>query len=81
MGRKERQRKKTFVIFCEGKTEYNYFGAVKSVNIDIVLKPVNMGGGGYKSFLEIVKKNGNINMLSGAEIFLLMSHGQRPPFF
>ena len=64
MGRKGRQRKKTFVIFCEGKTEYNYFGAIKSVNLDIVLKPVNMGGGGYKSFLEVVKKNSNVNRLA-----------------
>ena len=64
MGRKERQLKKTFVIFCEGKTEYNYFGAIKSVNLDVVLKSVNMGGGGYKSFLEVVKKNRNLNRLA-----------------
>ena len=64
MGRKERQLKKTFVIFCEGKTEYNYFGAIKSVNLDVVLKSVNMGGGGYKSFLEVVKKNSNLNRLA-----------------
>ena len=64
VGRKERQVKKTFVIFCEGKTEFNYFNAMKSANVDIVIKPLNMGGGGYKSFLDFVKKNGNINRLA-----------------
>ena len=63
VGRKERQRKKTFVIFCEGKTEYNYFSAMTPANVDIVLKPINMQGGGYKSFLDSVKKNGSINRL------------------
>lgn len=64
VGRKERQRKKTFVIFCEGKTEYNYFSAMTPANVDIVLKPINMQGGGYKSFLDSVKKNGSINRLA-----------------
>lgn len=64
VGRKERQRKKTFVIFCEGKTEYNYFLAMTPANVDIVLKPINMQGGGYKSFLDSVKKNGSINRLA-----------------
>ena len=64
MGRKERQRKKTFVIFCEGKTEYNYFNAITPSNIDIVLKPINMEGGGYTSFLKSVKQNGSINRLA-----------------
>lgn len=64
MGRKERQRKKTFVIFCEGKTECNYFNGITPANVDIVLKPLDMEGGGYKSFLDYIKKNGSINRLA-----------------
>lgn len=64
VGRKERQRKKTFVIFCEGKSEFNYFNAITPANVDIVLKTLDMEGGGYKSFLDCIKKNGSINRLA-----------------
>ena len=64
MARVKRQCKKTFVIFCEGKTEYNYFSAMTPVNVDIVLKTMDMSGGGYKSFLDYIKSNGSINRLA-----------------
>lgn len=64
MARVQRQCKKTFVIFCEGKTECNYFDAVTPANVDIVLKSMDMNGGGYKSFLDYIKSNGSINRLA-----------------
>ena len=64
MARVKRQCKKTFVIFCEGKTECNYFDAVTPANVDIVLKSMDMNGGGYKSFLDYIKSNGSINRLA-----------------
>lgn len=68
MARVKRQCKKTFVIFCEGKTECNYFKAITPANVDIVLKPMDMQGGGYKSFLDYVlnyvRQNGSMNRLA-----------------
>ena len=64
MARVKRQCKKTFVIFCEGKTECNYFDAVTPANVDIVLKSMDMNVGGYKTFLDYIKSNGSINRLA-----------------
>ena len=64
MARVKRQCKKTFVIFCEGKTECNYFDAVTPANVDIVLKSMDMNVGGYKTFLDYIKSNGSINRLT-----------------
>ena len=68
MARVKRQCKKTFVIFCEGKTECNYFGAITPANVDIVLKSMDMKGGGYTAFLDYVldyvKQNGSMNRLA-----------------
>ncbi len=65
MGRPIRHLKKTFVIFCEGDTEYNYFTGMKNLpNLEITLKPVNMHGGGYKSFLQAIKKESSLNRIA-----------------
>ncbi len=53
MSRKVRQTKKTFKVFCEGDTEYHYIDEMKSqLKLSIVIKPVNMKGGGDGNFLD-----------------------------
>ena len=65
MARPKRNLKKTFVIFCEGDTEYNYFNGMKNLpDLEMTLKPINMHGGGYKSFLQAVKKETTVNRIA-----------------
>lgn len=65
MSRKTRITKKIFKVFCEGDTEYNYIDEMRrQKNLSIALKPVNMKGGGYSSFLEHVKTDGTTNCLA-----------------
>lgn len=65
MGRPMRNLKRTFVVFCEGDTEYNYFSGMKNIpNLEITLKPINMHGGGYKNFLQEVKKESSLNRIA-----------------
>lgn len=62
MSRKVREIKKNFKVFCEGDTEYHYADEMKrQKRLSIALKPVNMKGGGYRSFLESLKVDGNGN--------------------
>ena len=65
MSRKERALKKRFAIFCEGDTEYNYIDKMrKNQGVELVLKPINMHGGGYTSFLTQIKKEAQSNYLA-----------------
>ena len=65
MSRKIRDTKKNFKVFCEGDTEYNYINEMRrQKRLSIVLKPVNMKGGGYSNFLEQIKTDGTANCLA-----------------
>ncbi|MBE5835750.1 MAG: hypothetical protein E7309_14040 [Butyrivibrio sp.] len=62
MSRKERVLKKRYAIFCEGDTEYNYIDKMrKNQGVELVLKPINMHGGGYSNFLRQIKKEAQSN--------------------
>lgn len=65
MSRKERILKKRYAVFCEGDTEYNYIDKMrKNQGVELVLKPINMHGGGYSSFLAQIKKEAQTNYLA-----------------
>lgn len=65
MSRETRETKKTFKVFCEGDTEYNYIDEMRRQRrLSIALKPVNMGGGGYSNFLDQIKTDGTTNCLA-----------------
>ena len=65
MSRKQRILKKRYAIFCEGDTEYNYTEKMrKNQGVELVLKPVNMHGGGYSNFLRQIKKEAQTNYLA-----------------
>ena len=65
MSRKERVLKKRYAVFCEGDTEYNYTDKMrKRQGVELVLKPINMHGGGYSNFLKQIKKESQTNYLA-----------------
>lgn len=65
MSRKERVLKKRYAIFCEGGTEYNYIDKMrKNQGVELVLKPINMHGGGYSNFLKKIRKEAQTNYLA-----------------
>lgn len=65
MSRRTREIKKNFKVFCEGDTEYHYINEMRrQLKCSIALKPVNMKGGGYKSFLDSLRIDGNANCLA-----------------
>lgn len=65
MSRRERVLKKRYAVFCEGDTEYNYIDKMrKNQGVELVLKPINMHGGGYSSFLAQIKKEAQTNYLA-----------------
>ena len=65
MSRKERVLKKRYAIFCEGDTEYNYTEKMrKKQGVELVLKPINMHGGGYSNFLKKIKTESQKNCLA-----------------
>ncbi len=65
MSRKQRVLKKRYAIFCEGDTEYNYTDKMrKKQGVELVLKPINMHGGGYSNFLRQIKKEAQTNYLA-----------------
>ena len=65
MSRCKRELIKKYIVFCEGDTEYNYFDAIqKKQNTKLILKPINMQGGGYSNFLAEIKKQANNNCLA-----------------
>ena len=65
MSRPKRALRKKFIVFCEGDTEYNYIDAMRlKQGVELALKPVNMHGGGYTSFLDEIKKEASNNCLA-----------------
>jgi len=65
LSRKERILKKRYAIFCEGDTEYNYIDKMrKKQGVELVLKPINMHGGGYSNFLKQIRKEAQTNYLA-----------------
>ena len=65
MSRKQRILKKRYAIFCEGDAEYNYTEKMrKNQGVELVLKPINMHGGGYSNFLRQIKKEAQTNYLA-----------------
>ena len=65
MSRKVRDTKKNFKVFCEGDTEFNYLDEMRRKSkFSITLKPINMKGGGYSNFLDILKTDGRANCLA-----------------
>ena len=65
MSRQIRQTKKSFKVFCEGDTEYNYIDQMRrEKRLSIALKPVNMKGGGYSNFLDKIRTDGTTNCLA-----------------
>lgn len=65
MSRKKRRFTRRFKVFCEGDTEYNYFEFIrKNKLISLALTPVNMFGGGYRNFLDEIKKDSNTDCLA-----------------
>ena len=57
--------RKRFIIYCEGDTEYNYIEHMrKNQGVELALRPVNMHGGGYTSFLNIIKSEASNNCLA-----------------
>lgn len=65
MSRPKRELRKKFVVFCEGDTEYNYIDAMRlKQGVELALKPINMQGGGYASFLEEIRKEASNNCLA-----------------
>lgn len=65
MSRKQRVLKKRYAIFCEGDTEYNYTDKMrKKQGVELVLKPINMHGGGYSNFPRQIKKESQTNYLA-----------------
>lgn len=65
MSRKIQNTRRTFKVFCEGDTEYHYIDEMrKRRKLSIALRLVNMKGGGYSNFLDILKTDGNTNCLA-----------------
>ncbi len=65
MSRKARVLKKRYAVFCEGDTEYYYTDKMrKRQGVELVLKPINMHGGGYSNFLKQIKKESQTNYLA-----------------
>lgn len=65
MSRPKRELRKRFIIFCEGDTEYNYIDSMRlKQGVELALKPVNMHGGGYTNFLEMIKREADNNCLA-----------------
>ena len=65
MSREKRKLRKKFIVFCEGDTEYNYIDTMRlNQGVELALKPINMHGGGYSNFLEVIKKEANNNCLA-----------------
>jgi len=65
LSRPKRILRKNFVVFCEGDTEYNYIDKMRcKQGVHISIHPINMGGGGYSSFLHSVKSESMTNCLA-----------------
>ena len=72
MNRKQRILKKRYAIFCEGDTEYNYIEKMrKNQGVELVLKSINMHGGGYSNFLKLLEYCRIQNDKGNAPIFVV----------
>ena len=85
MSRKVRDLRKRFIVFCEGDTEYNYVDHMRlNQGVELALKPINMGGGGYASFLDAIKSEASNNCLAKFVIIdfdrVLKHPGEKPKF-
>ena len=79
MSREKRKLRKKFIVFCEGDTEYNYIDTMRlNQGVELALKPINMHGGGYSNFLEVIKKEANNNCFAK---FKLQNSNKRIPHF
>ena len=81
MSRKQRILKKRYAIFCEGDTEYNYTEKMrKNQGVELVLKPINMHGGGYSNFLRQIKKEAQTNyhaFKNDKDVYEFLNTGKR----
>lgn len=65
MSRPNRQLRKSYKVFCEGDTEYNYIeGLRKQRRLHIRIKTIDMQGGGYKNFLRKIRQESEANCLA-----------------
>ena len=65
MSRPKRELKKKFKVFCEGDTEYHYIDQMrKTQGVEIPIKPINMKGGGYQSFLDEIRTKAQTNCIA-----------------
>ena len=65
MSRPKRLLRRRFEIFCEGDTEYRYFEGMRTrQSVELALRPINMKGGGYASFLKELKTKGQVNCVA-----------------
>ncbi|MCD7834325.1 MAG: RloB domain-containing protein [Lachnospiraceae bacterium] len=65
MSRPKRELKKKFIVFCEGDTEYHYIDQMrKTQGVEISIKPINMKGGGYQSFLDEIRTKAQTNCIA-----------------
>lgn len=64
MIRPQRKLIRTFRIFCEGDTEFNYFNALRKLTESVKIIPVNMEGGGYREYLKKLKKDSPQNRVA-----------------
>lgn len=65
MSRPKRGLTPTFIVYCEGDTEYNYINTMKKKpGIRLSIKPINMHGGGYTNFLAEIKTGTKSNYIA-----------------
>ena len=65
MSRLKRALKKKFIVFCEGDTEFHYIDHMrKNQGVEISIQPINMKGGGYRSFLNEIRTKALTNCLA-----------------
>lgn len=65
MSRPKRELRKRFDVYCEGDTEYNYFNGMRTKQgVELVLNIINMEGGGYSNFLNVIKSKGQSNCIA-----------------
>ena len=68
--RESKSIKKKVKLFVEGLTEENYFNGLKEEpDVCLSIKPVNMHGGGYSNFINILKKS---DVLGNLAIFIVI---------
>lgn len=70
MAKTMRKSKVKIRVFVEGDTEENYFkGLSRDLNLEIAIHPINMNGGGYKTFFKKVSGTTSLGCLA---IFIII---------